>query len=80
MHHNKFNFFLCLRGRQTHFMHAQGHQRPGAFLGSINVIRNIRSAVKCVERRKTVDKKMGKPTYWFSEVIKKLLHHKFRER
>ena len=53
-------FFSTLRRPETHFRHAQGHQRAGAVTGSIN---NFQSTIKTVyelEHQKTVNTKLGK--------------------
>ena len=38
MHRKKFKVFSGLRRLETHFRHAEGHQRAGALTGSINII------------------------------------------
>ena len=60
MHLKKFKVFSSLRRPETHFRHAQGHQRAGAVTGSIN---NFQSTIKTVyelEHQKTVNTKLGK--------------------
>ena len=75
MHPKKFKVFPSLRGTETHFGHAQGHQRAGALTGSINIFQSTTITVYEVEYQKTVNKKLGKQTIWFSEVIKDIYHY-----
>ena len=63
---------------KTHFKHAQGHQRAGTLTSSINTTQNTIFIVYEVENQETVNTKLGKRTYWFSEVIKEIFHHNFR--
>ena len=79
MHLKKFKVFPSLRRPETHFRHAQGHQRAGALTGSINIFRITIITVNQVEHQKTVNTKFGKQTIWFSEVIKDIYHY-FREK
>ena len=74
MHLKKFKVSSCLGGSETHFRHAQGHQRAGAATGSINIIQNTIITVYEEEHQKTVNTKFGKQTIWFSEVIKEFYH------
>ena len=67
-----------LRRPETHFRHAQGHQRAGALTGSINIFQSTIITVHEVEHQKTVNTKLGK-TIWFSEVIKDIYHY-FQEK
>ena len=66
--------FSSLRRPETHFRHAQGHQRASVSTGSINIIQNTIITVYEVEHQKTVNTKLGKQTIWFSEVIKEFHH------
>ena len=67
--------FSSLRRRETHFRHPQDHQRLSALTGSINIIQNTINTVYEVEHQKTVNTKLGKQTFWFSEVIKEFHHY-----
>ena len=71
----KFKAFSGLRRPETHFMHAQGHQRAGASTGSNSNIQNTINTVYEVEHQKTVNTKLGKQTMWFSEVNKDIYHY-----
>ena len=73
----KFKVFSSLRRPETHFRHAQGHQRAGALTGSLNIFQSTTITEYEVEYRKTVNTKLGKQTIWFSEVIKDF-HHYFQ--
>ena len=79
MHLKKFKVFSSLRRPETHFRHAQGHQRASALSGSINISESTIITVYEVEHQKTVNTKLGKQTIWFSEVIKEFYHY-FREK
>ena len=79
MHLKKFKVFSSLRRPETHFRHAQGHQRAGALTGSITIFQSTTITVYEVEYQKTVNTKLGKQTIWFSEVIKEF-HHYFQEK
>ena len=73
MHLKKFKVFSSLRRPETHFRHAQDHQRAGALTGSINNFQSKTITVYEVEHQKTVNTKLGKQTIWFSEVNQRLL-------
>ena len=77
MHLKKFKVFSSLRRAETHFRHAQGHQRPGVLTGSITICQSTTNTEYEVEYQKTVNTKLGKQTIWFSEVIKEF-HHYFQ--
>ena len=79
MHLKKFEVFSSLRRPGTHFRPAQGHQQAGALTGSINIFQNTISTVYEVEHQKTVNTKLGKQTFWFSEVIKDI-YQDFQEK
>ena len=79
MHLKKFKNFSSLRRTETHFRHAQGHQRAGALTGSINIFQSTTITVYEVEYQKTVNTKLGKQTMWCSEVIKDIYHY-FQEK
>ena len=51
-----------LRRPETHFRHAQDHQRPSALTGSINIFQSTIITVYEVEHQKTVNTKLGKQT------------------
>ena len=70
MHLKEFKVFSSLRGPETHFRHAQGHQRAGALTDSINIFQSTIITVFEVEHQKTVNTKIGKQPICFSEVIK----------
>ena len=72
MHLKKFKVFPSLRRPETHFRHAQGHQRASALTDSINIFQSTSITLYEVLHRKTVNTKLGKQTVWFSEVIKKV--------
>ena len=59
----KVQVFSCLRKPETHFRQAQGHQRAGAYSGSINLIQNTISTLYEVESQKTVNTKTLKTDY-----------------
>ena len=67
--------FSSLCRPETHFRHAQGHQRAGALTSSINNFQSTTITVYEVEYQKTVNTKLGKQTIWFSEVIKDIYHY-----
>ena len=80
MHLKKFKFFLVFAGQpETHFRHAQGHQRAGALRGSITIFQSTIITVYEVEHQKTVNTELGKQTISFSEVIKDFYHY-FQEK
>ena len=62
MHLKMFKVFSSLRRPETHFRHAQGHQRAGAVTGSINFFQSTIIRVYEVEHQKTVNTKLGKQT------------------
>ena len=70
MHRKKFKVFYSLRRPETHFRHAQCHQRASALTSSTNIIQSTISTAYEVEHQKTVNTKLGKQTICFSEVIK----------
>ena len=61
------------------FMHTQGHQRVGEYLRSNNKIHNSTTAVYGVKDQRPVKSKNGKRNIWFSQEIKEIFQHKFRE-
>ena len=75
MHPKKSKVFSSLRRPETHFRHAQGHQRSSALTGSIKIFQSTKITVYEVVHQKTVNTKLGKQTNWFSEVIKDLYHY-----
>ena len=75
MHLKKFEVFSSLRRPETHFRHAQGHQRAAAITGSLNIFQYTIITVYEVEHQKTVNTKLEKQTIWFSEVIKDNYHY-----
>ena len=75
MHLKKFKVFSSLRRPETHFRHAQGHQRAGALIGSFNIFQSTIIVVYEVEHQKTVNTKPGKQTICFSEVIIEFYHN-----
>ena len=75
MHLKKFKVFSSLRGPETHSSHAQGHQRACALTGSINFCQSTVITVHEVVHQQTNNKKLGKQTIWFSEVIKEFQHY-----
>ena len=79
MHLKKFKVFSSIRRKETHFMHAQGHQRASALTSSINIFQSATITVYEVEYQKTVNTKLGKQTIWFSEVIKDIYYY-FQEK
>ena len=79
MHLKKVQVFSSLRRPETHFMHAQGHQRACAITGSTKIFQSTIIAVYEVEHQKTVNTKLGKQTIWFSEFIKDIYHY-FQEK
>ena len=78
MHLKNFKVFPSPRRPETHFRHAQGHQRASALTGSIKIFQSTSITLYEVLHRKTVNTKLGKQTNWSSEVIKKF-HHYFQE-
>ena len=79
MHLNKFKVFSSLRRPETHFRHAQGHQRASALTGSNNIFQSTTITVYEVENQKTVNTKLGKQTIWFSDFIENIYHY-FQEK
>ena len=75
MHLKKFKVSSSLRRTETHFRHAQDHQRAGASTGSINIFQKTIFTVYEVEYQKTVNTKLGKQSIWISEVIKDIYHY-----
>ena len=75
MHFKSFKIFSSLRRLETHFRHAQGHQRPSALTSCVNIFRSTIITVYEVLHRKTVNTKLGEQTIWFSEVIKEFYHY-----
>ena len=54
----KIQVLSSLLRPETHFRHAQGHQRTGALTGSINIIQNRIITEYEVESQKTVNTKL----------------------
>ena len=79
MHLKKFKVFYSRRRPETHFRHAQGHQRAGALTRSINIFQSTIITVYEVVHQKSVNTKLGKQTIWFSEVVNDLYHY-FQEK
>ena len=79
MYLKKFMVFSSLRRPETHFRHAPGHQRAGTLTCSLNIFQSTTITVYEVEHQKSVETKLGKQTFWFSEVFKEF-HHYFREK
>ena len=75
MYLKNFKVFSSLRWPELHFSHAQGHQQSNALTGSINIFQSTTITVYEVEYQKTVNTKLGKQTFWFSEVIKDIYHY-----
>ena len=75
----KIQGFPSLRRPETHFRHAQGHQRASALTGSFNIFQSTLFTVYEVEHQKTANTKLGKQTIRFSEVIKDIYHY-FQEK
>ena len=59
MHLKKFKIFFSLRRSETHFRHAQGHQRPDALTSSINIIQNTTITVNEVQSQNTDNANFG---------------------
>ena len=76
---SKSSNFSFLPRPETHFGHAQGHQRAGALTDSIEVIQNKILTEQEVGPQKTVNTKLWKLTNSFSEVFEELIHHNCRE-
>ena len=70
-----FKFFSSHRRPETQIRHVHDHQRLGALTGSINIFQSTNITVYEIERQKTINKKLGKQTDLFSEVIKEFYHH-----
>ena len=62
MHLKKLKVFSSLCRPETHFRHAQGHQRAGALTGSINIFQGTIITVYEVEHQNTFNTKLGKQT------------------
>ena len=75
MHIRKFKCLSSFRRPQTHVRNAQGHQRAVASTGSFDIIETTIITVYEVESQKTVNTKLGKPTIWFSAVIREFNHY-----
>ena len=56
----------------------QGHQQAVAITGSLNIFKGTFFTVYEVEHQKTINRKIGKQTIWFSEVTKEFSEY-FRE-
>ena len=80
MHLKKFKVFSSIRRKETHFMHAQGHQRASALTSSINIFQSATITVYEVEYQKKVNTKLGKQTIWFSEVMKEFHHYSHEKK
>ena len=78
-HHKKFKVFSSPRRPETHFRHAQGHQRLGELTVSTNIFQSTINRVYEVVHQKTFTTEIGKHSVWFSEVIKEF-HHYFHEK
>ena len=78
-HLKKLKVFSSLRRPETHFRHAQEHQRTSAITGSFNIFQSTTNTVYEVEYEKTVNTKLAKQTIWFSEVIKDIYYY-FQEK
>ena len=74
----KLQVLSNVRSPWTNIRHDQGHQREGASTGSINIIQKKNITVYELESQKKVNAKLWKRTNWFSEVIKEIIHQKFR--
>ena len=79
VHLNKFKVFTGLRRPETHFRHAQGHERTCAITGSTRIFQSTIITVYEVLHQKTVNTKLGKQIIWPSEVIKEFYHY-FQEK
>ena len=55
----KVQGFSSLRRPETHFRHAQAHQRAGALTGSNNIFQRTFITLYEVEHQKTVNTKLG---------------------
>ena len=75
IHLKKYKNFSSFRRPETHFRHAQGHQRACAFTGSFNIFQSTISTVYEVVHQKTVNTKLGRQTIWLSEAIKEFYHY-----
>ena len=75
----KIEIFSNLPRPELRFRHAQGHQRAGSLTGSMNIIQNIIITVFEVESQSRVNTKLWKRPVWFSEEIKKIFDHNFRD-
>ena len=79
MNLKKFKVFSSLRRPGIHFRHSRCHQRAGELTGSINIFQSTTITVYEVEHQRTVNIKLGKQTFWFSEEIKEFYHY-FHEK
>ena len=79
MNLKKFKVLSSPRRPERHYRHAQGHQWAKAKPGSINVFQSIVIIVYEVEHQKTVNKKLEKQTFWFSEVVKDFSHYSHKK-
>ena len=59
-HLRKFKVFSSLRRPETHFRHAQVHQRAYALTGSTNIVQSTFNTVYEVVHQKTVNTKLEK--------------------
>ena len=75
MNLKKFKVLSNAHRPKTHCRHAQVHQWANALTGSINIFQSTVIIVYEVEHQKTVNKKLGKQTIWFSELIKYFSHY-----
>ena len=72
MHLKKFKVFSSLPRPETHFRHAQGHQRAVALTSSINIFQSRIITVYEVEHQKTVTTKPGEDYLVFRSNIRVL--------
>ena len=67
MHLKKFKDFSSLRRPETHFRHAQGHQRAGALTGSINIFQSTIITVYEVEHQRQLKQNLENRLFDFQK-------------
>ena len=74
-HLKNFKLLSSLRRPETHVRHVQSHQPACALTGSINIFQSTFITIHEVGHQKTVNKKLGKRTIWFSEKFKEFYQY-----
>ena len=75
-----FKVLSSPRRPETYLRHAQGDQRASALTGSINIFQSTVITVYEVEHQNTINKKLGKQTIWFPEIIEGFYHYSQKKK